>query len=60
MSDDQILRQVIMENAHKSEIDQRHCYSLYIGRCMENGIVVQKDAAQVYNYIRRWLEGESE
>lgn len=60
MSEDQILRQVVMENAHNTELDQRHCYSLYIGKCMENGIIVQKDAAQVYDYIRRWLEGELE
>lgn len=60
MSEEQILRQVLAENAHKSEIDQRHCYSLYIGRCMETGIAVQMDAAQVYDYIRRWLESESE
>ena len=60
MSDEQVLQQVLNENAHKSEIDQRHCYSLYIGRCMENGIPVQMDAVQVYEYIQKWLEGESE
>lgn len=59
MSEEQILRQVVTENAHITELEQRHCYSLYIGKCMENGITVQKDSAQFYDYIRRLLEGES-
>lgn len=57
-NDDQILKQVISENPHETELERRHCYSLYIGKCMENGISVQKDAAQVYDYIQRVLEGE--
>ena len=59
LSEEQILREVIAENAHKTEIEQRHCYSLYIGKCMENGINVKRDAAQVYDYIRNLLEEES-
>ena len=58
ITEDQILRQVIKENAHKTELDQRHCYSLFIGKCMENGITVQKDATQVYELIQRIMEGE--
>lgn len=58
ISDEQILKQVIRENRHETEIEQRHCYSLYIGRCMESGIPVQKDAAQVYDYIQSLLKGE--
>lgn len=58
VSDEQILKQVIAENPHKTEIEQRHCYSLYIGRCMESGIPVQQDAAQVYDYIQSLLKGE--
>ncbi len=58
IGDEEILKQVIAGNPHKTEIEQRHCYSLYIGKCMENGISVQKDAAQVYDYIQRLLEGE--
>lgn len=58
MSDEKILRQVIAENPHRTEIEQRHCYSLYIGKCMENGITVPKDAAQVYGYIQSLLEGK--
>lgn len=57
-SDDQILIQVISENPHETELERRHCYSLYIGKCMENGISVQKDAAQVYDYIQTFMEGE--
>ena len=59
VSEEQILKQIIAENAHATELEQRHCYSLYIGKCMENGIDVQKDAAQVYDYIRNILEEET-
>ena len=58
-NEEQILRQVILENPHKTEIEQRHCYSLYIGKCMESGITVQLDASQVYKYIRIIVEGET-
>ena len=58
-SEEQILRQVIEENAHESEIERRHCYSLYIGKCMENGISIQRDAAQFYDYIQRILEAKA-
>lgn len=55
--DEQILKTVISENPHETEIERRHCYSLYIGKCMEAGISVQKDASQVYAYIQRLTEG---
>lgn len=58
ISEEQILEQVLEENAHETEIEQRHCYSLYIGKCMENGIGVKRDAVQVYKYIRNLLKGE--
>ncbi len=57
-NDEQILKTVIDENPHCTEIERRHCYSLYIGKCMESGVVVQKDAAEVYDYIQRLTEGE--
>ena len=44
---------------HETEIEKRHCYSLYIGKCMENGIEVQRDAAQFYEYIRILAEEET-
>lgn len=58
ISDDDILKQVITRNPHKTEIEWRHCYSLYIGKCMENGVSIRKDATQVYDYIQRLLKGE--
>lgn len=52
-SDDElILQMVIAENPHKTEKEKRHCYSLYIGKCMEEGVKVRMDAAQVYSYIK--------
>ena len=59
LSDEQILQQIIKETPHRTEIERRHCYSLYIGKCLENGIAVQKDAAQVYNYIQGLLENDN-
>ena len=59
MSEEQILRQVVAENLHETEIEKRHCYSLYIGKCMKNGIEVQRDAAQFYEYIRFFSEEET-
>ena len=54
---EQILKTVISENPHGTEIEKRHCYSLYIGKCMEAGVSVQKDALQVYEYIQKLTEG---
>ena len=59
VSEKQILRQVVAENLHETEIEKRHCYSLYIGKCMENGIEVQRDAAQFYEYIQILAEEET-
>ena len=59
VSEEQILRQVVAENLHETEIEKRHCYSLYIGKCMKNGIEVQRDAAQFYEYIRFFSEEET-
>ena len=55
--DEQILKTVIAENPHKTEIERRHCYSLYVGKCMEAGVPVQKDASQIYEYIQMLTEG---
>lgn len=49
---EEILRKIIEENSHETEKERRHCYSLYVGKCMEYGINVQWDAAQVYDYIQ--------
>ena len=59
MNDVAILRRVITENAHQSEIEQRHCYSLYIGECLKNGVDIQMDAAQVYSFIQGCLEDDT-
>ena len=59
ITEEQILRQVIAENPHETEIERRHCYSLYIGKCLENSISVQRDARQVYVYIQKLTEGET-
>ena len=56
--DEYILDSVIVETPHYTEIEQRHCYSIYIGRCLERGIAVQRDAAQVYQYIQKMVEKE--
>ncbi|HRU84453.1 MAG TPA: DNA methyltransferase [Eubacteriales bacterium] len=53
MTEEQILQTVIIENPHESEIECRHCYSVYIGKCMENGIRVTLDAAEFYDRIQK-------
>lgn len=50
-SDIKILKQVLAENPHKTELEMRHCYSQYIGKCMENGISISMDAKKVYDFI---------
>ena len=59
MTQEQILQQIVQKNAHRTEKEKRRCYSLYIGKCLENGISVQMDANQVYNYIQKMLEDET-
>ena len=54
----QILDQIIKHNPHKTEIDMRHCYSLFIGHCLESGITVNMDAKKVYRYIEE--KGENQ
>ena len=53
LNEEQILEMVLAENKHETELECRHCYSLYIGKCMENGIAVTFDAAEFYAYIQR-------
>ena len=53
MNEEQILEMVLSENPHKTELECRHCYSLYIGKCMENGIDVTLDATEFYANIQR-------
>ncbi|MBQ6411922.1 MAG: hypothetical protein IJI19_00395 [Ruminococcus sp.] len=52
LSDVQILEQIIKSNPHEADLEIRHCYSLYIGKCMECGVVISMDAKQAYSYIR--------
>lgn len=59
ITQEQILQQIVQKNAHRTEKEKRCCYSLYIGKCLENGISVQMDANQVYNYIQKMLEDET-
>ena len=49
--DEHILLEVIASNPHETETEKRHCYSLYIGRCLESGVDITMDAAQFYSYI---------
>ena len=58
MTEEQILQMVLMENPHETEIECRHCYSVYIGKCMENGIAVTLDAAEFYATIQNLLGAE--
>lgn len=58
LTEDQILQMIILGNSHETELERRHCYSLYIGKCMENGITVTLDATDFYAYIQRLTEGE--
>lgn len=53
MNEEQILQMVFAENPHKTELECRHCYSLYIGKCMENGIDVTLDSSEFYANIQR-------
>ena len=56
VTEEQILKRVISENAHDSEIERRHCYSMFIGICLENGIDIHWDAVEVYDYIKKYVE----
>lgn len=51
-----ILRQILSTHPHDTELDIRHCYSIYNGQCMEKGITVSKDAKQVYEFIKAQKE----
>lgn len=51
ISDADILKQIISTTPHHTDIEIRHCYSLYIGKCLENDITVCMDAKQVYDFI---------
>lgn len=53
-----IFQMVVTENPHKTELECRHCYSLYIGKCLENGITVTLDAAKFYANVQKLMEGE--
>ena len=52
VNEEQILKVVVAENPHETEIECRHCYSLYIGKCLESGIAVTLDATEFYAYIQ--------
>ncbi len=53
INEEQIIQIIIAENLHETDIDCRHCYSLYIGKCMENGIDVSLDASEFYAHIQK-------
>lgn len=53
MDEEQILQMIVKENPHETELECRHCYSLYIGKCMEYGNPVTLDASEFYAYIQR-------
>ena len=53
MDEEQILQMIVTENPHETELECRHCYSLYIGKCMEYGSPVTLDASEFYAYIQR-------
>ena len=55
-SDISVLDQILAQYPHTTELEMRHCYSLYIGKCMENSVDIQMDAKQVYEYIANLLE----
>ena len=57
-TEDQILQMIVAENPHQTELECRHCYSLFIGKCMENRITVTLDATDFYTYIQRQTGGE--
>lgn len=53
MDEEQILQMIVKENPHETELECRHCYSLYIGKSMEYGSPVTLDASEFYAYIQR-------
>ena len=50
---------IVEQNSHETELECRHCYSLYIGKCMENGVTVTFDAPNFYAYIQKLTEGNT-
>ena len=59
ITENQILQMIVAQNSHETELECRHCYSLYIGKCMENGITVTFDAPNFYAYIQKPTEGDT-
>lgn len=59
ITENQILQMIVEQNSHETELECRHCYSLYIGKCMENGITVTFDAPNFYAYIQKLTEGNT-
>lgn len=53
MDEEQILQMIVKENPHETELECRHCYSLYIGKSMEYGSPVTLDASEFYAHIQR-------
>lgn len=53
VAEEQILQMIVAENPHITELECRHCYSLYIGKCMENGIDITLGAAEFYSYVQK-------
>ena len=59
ITENQILQMIVEQNSHETELECRHCYSLYIGKCMENGVTVTFDAPNFYAYIQKLTEGNT-
>lgn len=52
VSEDQILYMVLRDNPHETDLECRHCYSLFIGKCLENGIAVTLDSTEFYECVQ--------
>lgn len=59
ISGKQILDTIIREHMLDGEFDERRCYSLYISKCIEDGIEKTMDAKNVYNYFQKQKEAAS-
>lgn len=55
MNEDQILKMIVHENPHKTDLDCRHCYSLFIGKCMENEVTVTLDYTDFCAFIQGYM-----
>lgn len=49
-SDKEILRTLIRSYSGDVSFDKRKCFSLYVNRCLEQGIEIKMDAMQVYDF----------